>query len=109
MAPVYDAVTTRMFPGLEDDRMALAVNGRRNRLRRSDFLAAGRTLGLSAQMSGTTIAEVTGGFEGFVRQGEGRLPARLLDIWSAQLRTVSGGEDPGSGILSPDGRGEGVR
>ena len=32
MAPVYDAVTTRVFPHLEHDRMALKLNGRDDKL-----------------------------------------------------------------------------
>ncbi|TIO20575.1 HipA domain-containing protein, partial [Mesorhizobium sp.] len=39
MAPLYDAVTTRVFPRLEKDRMALKLNGKDDRLRRADFKA----------------------------------------------------------------------
>ena len=37
VAPLYDAVTTRVFPRLERDRMALKLNGKDDRLRRADF------------------------------------------------------------------------
>lgn len=47
MAPVYDSVTTRVFPGFAEDRMALKLNGRDDRLGREDFLALARTIGLS--------------------------------------------------------------
>src|SRR5690606_24653037 len=30
LAPAYDTVTTRIFPGLEHDAMALTINGKRN-------------------------------------------------------------------------------
>lgn len=43
-APVYDVVTTRVFPGLENDRMALKLNGRDDRLAPDDFLALARTI-----------------------------------------------------------------
>ena len=32
MAPLYDAVTTRVFPRLERDRMALKLNGKDDNL-----------------------------------------------------------------------------
>lgn len=47
-APLYDAVTTRVFPGLGGDRMALKLNGKDDRLTRQDFLSLARTIGLTA-------------------------------------------------------------
>ena len=35
LAPLYDAVTTVLFPGLEHDRMALKINDKDDRLRRA--------------------------------------------------------------------------
>ena len=46
LAPVYDTVTTVIFPGLEHDRMALKLNGKDSRLTPEDFLAAARIIGL---------------------------------------------------------------
>ena len=37
LAPLYDAVTTRVFPNLEYDRMALKMSGKDERLKRADF------------------------------------------------------------------------
>lgn len=48
MAPLYDAVTTRVFPSLERDRMALKLNGKDDRLRRADFKALAATAGIRA-------------------------------------------------------------
>jgi len=48
LAPLYDAVTTRVIPSLEHDRMALKLNGKDNRLRRSDFMQVAAISGLSA-------------------------------------------------------------
>lgn len=48
MAPLYDAVTTRVFRRLEQDRMALKLNGKDDRLRRADFRALASTAGLRA-------------------------------------------------------------
>jgi serine/threonine-protein kinase HipA len=52
MAPLYDAVTTRVFPGLEHNRMALKLSGKDNRLRGADFHAAGATVGVKAAGEG---------------------------------------------------------
>lgn len=57
-APLYDAVTTRVFPGLGTDRMALKLNGKDDRLGRQDFLALARTIGLTAAGSEAAIAEL---------------------------------------------------
>ena len=48
-APLYDAVTTRVFPGLTGDRMALKLNGKDDRLTRQDFLALARAIGLRVE------------------------------------------------------------
>lgn len=46
IAPLYDAVTTRVFPRLEHDRMALKLNGKDDRLRRADFRALAAISGI---------------------------------------------------------------
>ncbi len=48
MAPLYDAVTTRVFPKLKYDRLALKLNGKDDNLRRADFRALATTVGLRA-------------------------------------------------------------
>jgi serine/threonine-protein kinase HipA len=48
MAPVYDTITTRVFPNLAHDRMALKINGKDERLRRADFVALATLAGLRA-------------------------------------------------------------
>ena len=48
MAPLYDAVTTRVFPRFQRDRIALKLNGKDDRLRRADFRALASTAGLKA-------------------------------------------------------------
>lgn len=59
MAPLYDAVTTRVFPGLEHDRMALKLGGKDDRLRRADFLRMAATAGIPAGTADTAIDELT--------------------------------------------------
>jgi serine/threonine-protein kinase HipA len=55
MAPLYDAVTTRVFPNLRHDRLALKLNGKDDRLRRADFLALAANAGLKAADANTAI------------------------------------------------------
>jgi serine/threonine-protein kinase HipA len=57
-APLYDAVTTRVFPGLAGDRMALKLNGKDDRLTRHDFLALARTLDLPVTRAEAVLAEM---------------------------------------------------
>lgn len=59
LAPLYDALTTRVFPGLGVDRMALKLNGKDDRLTRQDFLALARTIGLSVGDADAAIDEIT--------------------------------------------------
>ncbi|PTW62051.1 serine/threonine-protein kinase HipA [Breoghania corrubedonensis] len=61
LAPLYDAVTTVVFPGLEHDRMALKINGKDDRLRRADFLKMAATAGLSASAANRAIDEALAG------------------------------------------------
>ncbi|HEY0123503.1 MAG TPA: HipA domain-containing protein [Rhizobium sp.] len=55
MAPLYDAVTTRVFPRLGRDRMALKINGKDDRLLRADFRAFAATAGIRATDANATI------------------------------------------------------
>ena len=61
-APLYDAVTTRVFPGLASDRMALKLSGKDERLTPRDFLTLARTIELPvarAEDAMTTVAAAT--------------------------------------------------
>lgn len=55
LAPVYDTLTTRVFPRLEHDRMALKLNGKDERLRRADFVAVAVLAGLRAADANETM------------------------------------------------------
>ncbi|ABS65812.1 HipA domain protein [Xanthobacter versatilis] len=59
MAPLYDAVTTRVFPRLARDRMALKLAGKDDRLRRSEFRAFAATAGVKAAAADEAIDEMT--------------------------------------------------
>lgn len=58
LAPVYDTLTTRVFPRLEHDRMALKLNGKDERLKRADFLAVAAIAGLRASDTDAAIDDV---------------------------------------------------
>jgi serine/threonine-protein kinase HipA len=58
MAPLYDAVTTRVFPKLKHDRLALKLNGKDDNLRRADFMALATTAGLRARDAEAAVDEV---------------------------------------------------
>jgi serine/threonine-protein kinase HipA len=58
LAPVYDTLTTRVFPGLEHDRMALKLGGKDERLRRTDFVALATLAGLRAADANAVINDV---------------------------------------------------
>ena len=58
LAPVYDTLTTRVFPRLDHDRMALKLGGKDERLKRADFLAVAATTGLRASDTNAAIDDV---------------------------------------------------
>ncbi len=57
MAPVYDAVTTILFPGLEHDRMAPKLDGKDDRLGPENFLALARTIDLPQARASELMAD----------------------------------------------------
>ncbi|HWK04436.1 MAG TPA: type II toxin-antitoxin system HipA family toxin [Puia sp.] len=48
MSPLYDAVSTVVFPELKNDLLALKMNGKANRIKRKDFMILATTMGLKA-------------------------------------------------------------
>lgn len=58
MAPLYDAVTTRVFPKLKHDRLALKLSGKDDNLRRADFITLATTVGLRAGNAETAIEDI---------------------------------------------------
>ncbi len=61
VAPLYDAVTTRVFPGLGQDHMALKLDGKDDRLRRADFLRMAATAGISSRDANAAMDALTVG------------------------------------------------
>ena len=60
IAPLYDAVTTRVFPRLKHDHLALKLNGKDDKLRRADFRAFAATAGLKAGDTDAAIDQILG-------------------------------------------------
>lgn len=58
MAPLYDALTTRVFPQLAGDHMALKLAGKDDRLRLRDFEALARTIEIPLTAARTIIDDV---------------------------------------------------
>ncbi|WP_291052039.1 HipA domain-containing protein [Hyphomonas sp.] len=59
MAPLYDALTTRVFPGFSEDRMALKLSGKDDNLHASDFFTLARVMGLSREMASASLTRLT--------------------------------------------------
>ncbi|MBC1183273.1 MAG: type II toxin-antitoxin system HipA family toxin [Brevundimonas sp.] len=88
-APVYDAVTTRIFPGLDNDQMALTLNGKRDRLTPEDFQALARTIDLpvarAAQLTADCARRTVDGLQALpvperIAPGADRIRDRISDI-----------------------------
>ena len=58
VAPLYDALTTRVFPGLDHDRMALKLAGKDEGLTLRDFETLALTIELPARMARDVIEQL---------------------------------------------------
>lgn len=90
-APLYDSVTTRVFPGLAGDRMALKLNGKDDRLTPQDFRQLARTLDVPAARAD----EILGGTARKVQEGIAAIRMPQLDYAAGadgvidQLRAIA--------------------
>ena len=73
MAPMYDAATTRVFPNLAHDRMALKLNGKDDKLRSADF----KTVATRASLKAATADAIIDGLIATMKNAvdKVRLPA----------------------------------
>lgn len=76
LAPLYDSLTTRVFPGLAHDRMALKLNGKDDRLTPQDFLQLAQSLDVS-------VARAADLLSGLARQVSDA--ARALELPNLEL------------------------
>ena len=60
IAPLYDAVTTRVFPRLKHDHLALKLNGKDDKLRRADFRAFAVVAGIKASDADVAMDDMLG-------------------------------------------------
>ncbi len=91
-APTYDAVTTRVFPGLENDDLALSLAGKRNRLSAKDFVRAGVTMGISAKAARACVDSLCDCLRAHIEDvdpGPGRV-GRAIDIWKNRIKMTAG-------------------
>ena len=90
-APVYDAVTTRVFPGLESDHLALSLAGKRNRLSSRDFVRAGVTMGMNAAAARDVVASLCGRLSTHLEDFEPNSDrvGRAIEIWKERVETTA--------------------
>jgi len=90
-APVYDAVTTRVFPGLEQDDMALALAGKRSQLAPADFIRAGATIGIAAAKVRNLIESLCGRLDSHLEHS-GPTPGRVgkaIELWKKRIEIAT--------------------
>jgi len=97
-SPLYDAVTTRVFPGLARDRLALKLNGKDDRLTRDDFLSLARTIELPVPRAREILREIDEGLSqglaaglalpGGTRAAETQVLRQVADIVAERLQTL---------------------
>jgi serine/threonine-protein kinase HipA len=86
MAPMYDAVTTRLFPNLAHDRMALKLNGKDDRLRRTDF----RTVATRAGLKAATADEIIDGLTAAMTNAVDKVSLPVLAYYGPDGQAVAG-------------------
>jgi serine/threonine-protein kinase HipA len=90
-APLYDAVTTRVFPGLAGDRMALKLNGKDDRLTRQDFITLARTIDVPIARAEAMMSETAARLS--------KIAPRLMLPAFARDKKAKAAEDSIRGIL----------
>ncbi len=86
MAPMYDAVTTRVFPNLAHDRMALKLNGKDDKLRRADF----KTVATRASLKAATADEIIDGLIAAMTNAVDKVSLPVLTHYGPDGRAVAG-------------------
>jgi serine/threonine-protein kinase HipA len=99
MAPLYDAMTTRVFPKLKHDRLALKLNGKDDNLRRADFRSLAITVGLRATDADAAVDDLLQRLRGAVdrialpramefTEDARKMVAEVLEICRARIETI---------------------
>ncbi len=80
ISPAYDLVSSRLVIHEEDGELALTVNGRQNRLERTDFLAFADHVGIAAAYAEGKLADLLGLRNEFTKMiGDSTLTTKLRD------------------------------
>jgi len=80
LSPAYDLVSSRLVIPEEDGELALTVNGRRNRLGRTDFLAFADHVGIAATYAEGKLANLLDLRDEFMKRiGDSTLTPELRD------------------------------
>jgi serine/threonine-protein kinase HipA len=90
LSPLYDIVSSRLALPAESDELALSLNGKRNRVKREDFLAFAQHCGISLDYAARRIADLLALREAFHRMiGASALGAagrqRLVEVMGSRL------------------------
>lgn len=96
LSPAYDLVSSRLAIPEESEELALSLNGKRNRLRRSDFLEFADTIGVPAAHAERRIAallELQAAFLEMIERSKlgPAMRERLREILDARLARLRGG------------------
>lgn len=91
LAPVCDAVTTRVFPGLESDHMALSLAGKRSRLSTVDFVRAGATMGIGADLARNVVESMCGRLRAHLESLDPPSDhvGRATEIWKGRIEVTA--------------------
>ena len=88
--PTYDSVTTRVFSGLENDQLALSLAGKR--MSCGDFVRAGVTMGIGAEVARDCVESLCGRLGTHLENtesGSDRVD-RAIEIWSNRIKITIG-------------------
>jgi serine/threonine-protein kinase HipA len=94
LSPVYDLVSSRLVIHEEAEEMALTLNGKRNRLRRHDFIDFAESMQIEAKYAESKIAELLALADKFADMIANslltaQLQERLLEIITQRLNRLA--------------------
>jgi serine/threonine-protein kinase HipA len=90
MAPLYDAVTTRVFPKLKHDRLALKLSRKGDNLRRADFITLATTAGLRAGDAETAKEDIV---QRLRKAVDGIAVPKTIEVSDATRKMIEGALD----------------
>ncbi len=91
ISPAYDVVTTRVFPGLQNDYLALSLAGKRNNLSSGDLVRAATTMGLAAGAAEQLLASLChclSAHLGGIEPASDRVN-RAFQIWESRIDALA--------------------